>query len=219
MPSRARMSSASVQAAWQPPTVRRPSLAPGVVRTIGAGTNARRALNLAIDAIEHVDVLVAVLGVGAVAVVAGAAREVRALGMDSRQRAIRDAVAVDVEIAGEALRLLELLRRQHLAAIGPVAVVPGQLRDHPVVHADVEVAQHEDRRLEPLGEVERLRPTSRTPRAGRRDRGRCGGCRRATRRRRASGRPAACASACPSTARCAGRRRSPPALRRSRPGR
>ena len=163
-------------------------------------------------------VLVAVLGIGAEAVVAGAAREVRAL-RDARPGSVRygDAVAVDVEIAVRSSSAASSsARRQHLAAIGPVAVVPGQLGDHPVVHADVEIAQHEHRRLEPLGQVERDRRRSRTPRAGRPDRGRCGGCRRATRRRRASGRPAACASACRSTARCAGRRRSRPAPRRSR---
>ena len=55
-----------------------PDLAPRRRRvTTGAGNGARRALDLAIDAIDHLDVLVAVLGVGAEPVVAGAAREVR----------------------------------------------------------------------------------------------------------------------------------------------
>ena len=68
--------------------------------------------------------------------------------------AVRNAVAVDVEVAVERLDLLELLGAEHLAAIRHVVVVPLELRDHPVVHADVEIGQHEDRRLQALGEVE-----------------------------------------------------------------
>ena len=79
---------------------------------------------------------------------------------------------------------------------------------HPGVHAEVEVAHHEDERLEPLGEVERVHRHRRsTPRptpgcsmtclrvAVRQQRGRTG-CR-----------PAPCASAARSTARRAGCRR------------
>jgi hypothetical protein len=51
---------------------------------------------------------------------------------------------------------LDLLLAEHLAAVGTVAVVPLQFGAHPVVHADVEVRQHEHRRLQPLGEVEGL---------------------------------------------------------------
>ena len=157
MPSAASRSSASMQAAWQPPTVTRPTRAPGALRDDRLRHGAGGALNLAVDAVDHLDVLVAVLGVGAEAVVARAAGEVRALRMDARQRAGGDAVAVAVEIAGEGLDLVELLRGQHLAAIRPIGVVPRQLRDHPVVHADVEIGQHEHRRLEALGEIERRR--------------------------------------------------------------
>ena len=96
-------SSASMHAAWQPPTVTSPSFAPGVVLTIGAGTALRRALDLAIEAIDDLDVLVGVFGVAAELVVARAAREVRALRVHARQRPVRDAVAVDVEVAVERL--------------------------------------------------------------------------------------------------------------------
>ena len=46
--------------------------------------------------------------------------------------------------------------REHLAAIVHVVVVPFELRDHPVIHADVEVRQNHDRCLQALGEIECL---------------------------------------------------------------
>ena len=52
-----------MQAAWQPPTVTSPTLAPGAVPDDRRRHGARRALDLAVDAIDHLDVLVAVLGV------------------------------------------------------------------------------------------------------------------------------------------------------------
>ena len=45
---------------------------------------------------------------------------------------------------------------QNLAAIGPVRIVPVEIATHPVVHADVEVGQHDDRSLHALGQVESL---------------------------------------------------------------
>jgi hypothetical protein len=74
--------------------------------------------------------------------------------MHTRQRALRDAVAVVIVIAPEVLGLLELLGRQHLAAVETARIVPGERAAEPLVHADVEVEQHEDRRLQPVGEVE-----------------------------------------------------------------
>ena len=59
-----------------------------------------------------------ILGVGAVLVVAGAAREVRALGMHARQRALRNAVVVVVDSSARtsrSSRAASLL--EHLAAI------------------------------------------------------------------------------------------------------
>ena len=82
------------------------------------------------------------------------AGEVGAFRMRSRQRAIGDAVAVVIEVAIEGLHLLEVLGRQHFAAIGTIAVVPRQLRHHPIVHPDVEIAQHEHGRLEAIGQIE-----------------------------------------------------------------
>jgi hypothetical protein len=53
----------------------------------------------------------------------------------------------------------------------------------PVVHPDVEVREHEDRRLESLGEVKSLRRRTRSTRAGWRGRAGCAWCHRARRRR------------------------------------
>ena len=69
------------------------------------------------------------------------------------KRAVRDAVVVPVEIAVELGELLDLLLAEDLAAIRTIRVVP-QARAHPVVHADVEIRQHEHRRLQPVGEIE-----------------------------------------------------------------
>ena len=117
----------------------------------------RRPVDLPPDAREHVRVRLRVLGVVAEPVVARAARQVGALGVHARQRAPRDPVPVHVQIAVERpRRLLQLLRGQHLAPVRPVRVVPFELRHDPVVHPDVQVRQHEDRRLEALGQIERL---------------------------------------------------------------
>ena len=70
-----------------------------------------------------------VLGVGAVLVVARAAREVGALGVHARQVRYGDAVAVPVDVAVELLAVSRAPpARQHLAAVGPVGVVPLQVR-------------------------------------------------------------------------------------------
>jgi hypothetical protein len=113
-------------------------------------------VELADQPVEHELVVGRVLGVTAVLVVSGAAGEVRALGRHARQRPVRDRVIVHVEVAVEFRQRLDLLLAEHLAAVGTVAVVPLQFGAHPVVHADVEVRQHEHRRLQPLGEVEGL---------------------------------------------------------------
>ena len=46
-------------------------------------------------------------------------------------------------------------RVEHLAAVRPEVVVPLELPAHPVVHADIQVGHDDDRRLQPLGEIER----------------------------------------------------------------
>ncbi len=68
----------------------------------------------------------------------------------------RDAVAVDVEIAAEGLAGVEILGGHHLAAVELAALVPLERLAQAVVHADVEVGHDEHRRLQPVGEVERL---------------------------------------------------------------
>src|SRR5690606_7044113 len=96
------------------------------------------ASHLAYQPIDHLLVRVRVFRVAAELVVARAAREVRAARVTTGQRAGGDAVAIYIEVTVEGLHLLELFRGQHLAAVGPVRLVPAQLRHEPVVHADVE---------------------------------------------------------------------------------
>ena len=68
--------------------------------------------------------------------------------------AVGNAVAVDVEIAAEIAAGLQLLRRHHLAAVHGMGVVPGKGRAEMLVHADIEIKHDEDRRLQPVGQVE-----------------------------------------------------------------
>ncbi len=78
--------------------------------------------------------------------------------MRARIGAVGNAVAVDVEIAAEiACRLSSIVGGHHLAAVVLLGVVPLQRPAQPVVHADVEVEHDEDRGLQPVGEIERLR--------------------------------------------------------------
>jgi hypothetical protein len=60
---------------------------------------------------------------------------------------VGDTVLVLIEIAIELVDFLQRLAIEHLAAIGHVRVVPLQIATHPIVHADVEVEQHQHRRL------------------------------------------------------------------------
>jgi hypothetical protein len=76
--------------------------------------------------------------------------------VNAGQRAIRNAIAVHVEVAMEFFELLDLVFRVDLAAVWHVVVVPLEIGAHPVVHADVEIRHHHDRGLQPLGEIERV---------------------------------------------------------------
>ena len=165
-----------------------------------------RGLELAQQPLHVVGVGRAFLGVARVAVARRAAGEERALGrMRAGIGAVRDAVAVDVEIAAEVAAVVEHLGGHHLAAVVLLAVVPLQRAAQPVVHADVEVEHQEDRGLQPLGEIERTAPPTRSLRPGLPGTAARAWCRRARRRRRRSGRTAGCGSACRSRGRRAAR--------------
>ena len=87
---------------------------------------------------------------------AGAAREVsrqRVLGAGNR--AVADAVAVDVLVALELAESLQVLGVQDLAVLDRLGGI-GKRLGEPEVHAQVEVGRHEDGRLELLGQVECL---------------------------------------------------------------
>ena len=70
---------------------------------------------------------------------------------------VGNAVAVDVKVAAEIGPGLERGRCRYLAAVVFAAVVPGERPAQPMVHADVEIHHDEDRRLQPVGEIERRR--------------------------------------------------------------
>jgi hypothetical protein len=95
-----------------------------------------------------------------------------------------NAVAVDVEVAAEVLAGIQHLGGHHLAAVVARAVVPVEGLAQAVVHADVEVEQDEDRRLQAVGQIEGLRAERRSTRSGLRETAAHAWCRRARRRRR-----------------------------------
>ena len=102
-----------------------------------------------------IDVVWARLAVTRVAVLGCAAREVAAAGrMGSRIRAVRDAVAVDVEVAAEILAGLEFFVGHHLAAVVNLRVIPFERLAQARVHADVEIGHHKYRRLQAIGQFE-----------------------------------------------------------------
>ncbi len=87
-------------------------------------------------------------------VVAAAAGEVGGRRMiGAGQGAIADAVAIHVLVAGELAQALQVFPAEHLAAVDGLFGIGERLR-HPVVHAQVEVGEHEHRSLEFFGQVE-----------------------------------------------------------------
>src|SRR6266536_1130141 len=115
-----------------------------------------RRLELAQQALHVVDVGAAFLGIAGVAVAGRAAGEERAARrMGARIGAIGNAVAIDVEISAEIIVDLYVLRAHDLAAVEAARIVPGERPAQAMVHADVEIEHDEDRRLQPVGEIER----------------------------------------------------------------
>ena len=130
----------------------------GGVRLQWAWHQVLSGVELADQPLHVVDVRRAFLGIARVAVARGAAGEERALGrMRAGIGAIGDTVAVDVEIAAEFLARFQLLGGHDLAAVVFAVVIPGQRLGQMMVHADVEIEHDEDRRLQPVGEIEGLR--------------------------------------------------------------
>ncbi len=122
----------------------------------GAGTSDLGGFELAQQPLHIVLIDRAFLAVFGEAVAAGAAGEEGALGgMGAGKGAPGDGVAIDIEIAAESLARFQFLRRSSPCRGHRVgAVVPGKGLAQPLIHADIQVFQHEDRRLQPLGQVE-----------------------------------------------------------------
>ncbi len=121
-------------------------------------------------------------------------------------RAVADTVAVDVDIAAELLDAVEIFGVIHLAAVVTARVVPHERIRHHFVHAEFEVGHDDDRRLQPIGDVERVGRKVETLLRRRRNQHHVFAYRRAMHTPPTSGRPVACASACRWTDRRAARR-------------
>src|SRR5206468_3494536 len=87
--------------------------------------------------------VVGTLGILALLVVTGAAREVGSLGMvGAGDSAVADPVAIEIAITLEAPETLEVFLGEHLAAIDRLFRILEWVA-HPVVHAEVEVGVDE----------------------------------------------------------------------------
>ena len=96
------------------------------------------------------------LGVTRFFVVAGPAGEESRVGvLGARQRAIGNAVFVDVAVSSPRRHAVEILGGEHFAPIEGFLRIR-QRRCEPRVHTEVEIAQHEDRRLKAIRQFERL---------------------------------------------------------------
>src|SRR6266850_7045774 len=73
----------------------------------------------------------------------------------SGQRAIWNAVAVHVAVPLETSKLFEIFGCEHFPAIESLLWIFEWI-GHPVIHAQIEVAHHENRRLESFRKVKRL---------------------------------------------------------------
>src|SRR5690606_39075009 len=114
-----------------------------------------RRVPLATQARSVVQPVVWALAVDSTLVVAGPARNIRAQRvLDPWQRTIADPVAIRIFVARTTPGALDVLGGQHLAAIHRLVRIFKRIA-HPEVHAQVEVAQHEDQGLQPLRQVER----------------------------------------------------------------
>ena len=77
-------------------------------------------------------------------------------GMDAGQRAVRDGVTINVEIAAERLARVQIFGSHDFAAVILACIVPGKRLAQPIVHANVEIFHDEDGCLKPLREIEGL---------------------------------------------------------------
>src|SRR5690554_2258029 len=129
--------------------------APHLVDHGGGHVPARR-VELAPQALHVLLPVVRALGVAGELVVARAAPEPGTAGVGvAGQRAVGDAVAVHVLVTRPTFYLGQLLGVQYLAALHGRGGVVERLA-HPVVHADVQVGQHQNGRLQRVGQVVRL---------------------------------------------------------------
>ena len=120
----------------------------------GSRNEFRSSLVFLEQAIHDLTVFVRDFGVSAEFVVARAADEIGGLGVNAGQGARRDLVFVFVGVALELGELLDFFQAEDAATVGLIVIVPLEARDHPIVHADVEVGHDEDGGLEALGEIE-----------------------------------------------------------------
>ena len=113
-------------------------------------------LKFARHTVQVVHVVVFSLGVLSFFVMTAAAREISGLRMiGSRQRAITNAVAIHILVAGKSAQPFEVHRGQHLAALNGLERVLKAV-GHPVIHPQIKVSHDEHWSLEMFGEIKRV---------------------------------------------------------------
>ena len=109
------------------------------------------------QAVEHLLVLLWILGIASVLVVAGTPGEETAARMNPGKRTEANTVAVGVLVPVKIFKVFQFLLVQNLAAVGFVGRGPGKFRAGPVIHADVQIGQHDHRSLQAFRQVECLK--------------------------------------------------------------
>ena len=127
----------------------------GLLHNFGLRNVRRRFLVLQQQAVHHFLILVGNFGVAAVFVVAGTAREKRAVLDGCQAECGREPrCLLPADSGGYRRHGLQLFGSENETAVGAIGFVPFDFRGDPVVHADIEIGQHENRRLELFGEIE-----------------------------------------------------------------
>ena len=103
--------------------------------------------------LNHYLVVGGILRVGTVPGMSGPTGEVRSFRMFARDGPVCYAITVHVDIAIKFVHRLKIFRRQNLAFVRLIIIVPLEIRTHPVIHSDIEVRHHHDWRLQAIRKI------------------------------------------------------------------
>ena len=107
-----------------------------------------RCFPFAKQAIDYILVFCGIFGIATVLGVSRSACEVGPFWVYPRQGSIRDTIFIDIEVTMEFLHLFELCGAKNFTSVRNVALVPFQIRAHPIVHPNIQIGKNHNRRLQ-----------------------------------------------------------------------